>query len=310
MPNLKRILGMDQRVTPAWPLSSDPFGREVDIFRQGIDSLEYMSCGAPDLRPMVVVQSMDVCCWPTAVFCSTAEATGFRVIAVRRPGFGANAPLTDLDAQTRLIRSFLEEKGLENVVLVGQGSANPICERVTLSGDSRVSFSVFANCCFNYEQIREFQPEWIAKALEQALSNPAGARLSLMALKSSWGIFGPTWVFENMWRKSLGDIAFLRNNPELMAEMISMLQMRLDVPTFMFELENSLHFDPLLTDGCFKDIPALTMSGTETSGSWKNGVEGEAKRLGLPPAVYLSSGDMSVIYQSADEFFAALGDAL
>ena len=117
-------------------------------------------------------------------------------------------------------------------------------------------------------------------------------------------------MFENLWRKSIGDIAFLRNNKDLMGEAIGMLQERLDAPTFTFELTGALHDDPILSDGCFVDVPAMTISGTETNGSWKDGIEHEAKRLGLPPVAYLSSGDMSVIYQSTDEFFTALTDAL
>ncbi|MEZ6000940.1 alpha/beta fold hydrolase [Hyphomonas sp.] len=310
MPVFKRVFGMDQRVGPAWPASVDPVGRDVHHYQDGLTSLEYMIDGAPELRPLIVLQSLEMCSWPTEIFCRTANSAGFRVISIRRPGFGANSPLTDLDAQASLIRNFIGEMGLEDVVLVGLGCSNPICERVTLSGDSRVTFSVFSNCAFNYDQMGEFQPEWIAKALEQALTSPAGGRLSLMALKSSWGVFGQTWVFENLWRKSLGDIAFLRNNSELMSEAISMLQARLDVPTFMFELANALIDDPILSDGCFRDVPAITVSGTETTSSWKTGVEHEAERLGLPPVAYLSSGDMSVIYQSADEFFSVLTDAL
>lgn len=310
MPVLKRIFGMDQRVVPSWPASVDPFGRVVQSYQNDLASLEFIVDGAPELRPLVVVQSMDLCCWPTKSFCQTAQKAGFRVISVRRPGFGANPPLIDREAQTNLIRHFLQDLGLEHVVLVGIGCSNPICERVALSGESRVAFSVFANCSFNYDQIGEIQPEWIAKALEQALTNPAGGRLSLMALKSSWGVFGQTWVFENLWRKSIGDIAYLRNNTELMSEAISMLQARLDVPTFTFELGNALNEDPILTDGCFKHMPAITVSGIETTESWKNGIEGEAERLGLPPVAYLTSGDMAVLYQSVDEFFSVLTDAL
>lgn len=310
MPDFKRILGMDQRVDPTWPASVDPFGRNVQRFHDDQASLEFTVDGDLELRPLVILQSLEFCCWPTENFCQIAKAAGFRVISVRRPGFGANPPLTCRESQVWLIRNFLEELELEDVILVGLGCSNPICAQVALSGDSRIGFSVYANCGFNYDQKGEFQPEWIAKALEQALTSPAGGRLSLMALKSSWGIFGQTWVFENLWRKSIGDIAYLRNNAELMSEAITMLQARLDVPTFTFELGNALHEDPLLSDGCFRDIPALAVSGTETTDSWKNGVESEASRLGLPPVAYLSSGDMSVVFQSAGEFFSVLTDVL
>lgn len=109
---------------------------------------------------------------------------------------------------------------------------------------------------------------------------------------------------------SIGDIAFLRTNSDLMLEAISMLQARLDVPTFSFELRNTLLEDPILSDGCFRDVPALAVSGNETTRSWKDGIESEAERLGLPPVAYLSSGDMTVVFQSPDELFAVLTDAL
>nr|WP_321441349.1 hypothetical protein [uncultured Hyphomonas sp.] len=307
---LDRIFAMDKRVEPTWPVSTDPLGREVHRFNGNWASLEYMVEGDPELRPLVILQSLDISCWPTAHFCQMAQAAGFRVISVRRPGFGGNPSLTDKAAQCELVREFLARMELEDVVLTGTGSSNCVCARVTLSGETRIGFTVFANCGFNYDQLGELQPEWIAKAIEQAVTNPAGARLSLMAFRSSWGIFGETWVFENLWRKSIGDIAFLRNNKDVMGEAIGMLQERLDAPTFTFELSGALHDDPILSDGCFVNVPAMTISGTETSGSWKDGIEHEAERLGLPPVAYLSSGDMSVIYQSTDEFFTALTGAL
>jgi len=310
MADIKRIFGMDKRVSPEWPASLDPFNRTVQKFTGEQSSLEYITDGSPDLRPLVMLQSLDMSCWPTAEFCQVAQAAGYRTVSVRRPGFGGNSPLNDLEAQVRLVRDFLEQMELEDAVLVGTGCSNAICQRVSLSGDSRVSFSVFANCGFNYDQMGEFQPEWMAKVLEQALTNPAGSRLSLMALKSSWGIFGPTWVFENLWRKSVGDIAFLRENPEIVNEMISMLQNRLEAPTFMFELSNALKHDPILTDGCFNDVPAMTLSGSETNHTWKDGIESEVERVGLPPVTYLTSGDVSVMFKSADEFFMHLSDAL
>ena len=307
MPNTKRAWKAQHgQVSPTWPASTDPFAREIRRFRKGRASLEYMAWGDRTLRPLVILQSLEYPGWPPVGFCEHAEAAGFRTISVRRPGFGANPPLTSMDAQTGLVADFLSAEGIEGAVVVSNGTANSIGQRLVLSGCPRIDFSVFANCGFNYEQMGEFRPEWFARTLEQALRNPAGARLSLMALKSSWGIFGHTWVYENMWAKSPGDLAFLRDHPELMGEVIEMLLARLDVPTFILELSAALDRDPILADGCFQDVPAITVSGTETSDTWKAGVETEAARIGLPPVVYLPSGDTQVLYQSAGDFIASL----
>lgn len=307
MSNRKRLTkAQNGRGQPQWPRSEDPFGREVNVFRKDAHSLEFMVCGHKQLRPMVILQSLEYPGWPPVEFCELARASGFRIVAVRRPGFGTNPPLADMDDQATLVAYFLEAEGIRDAIVVSNGTANPIGHRLAVSCNPRIAFSVFANCGFNYDQLAEFQPDWFARTLEQALKNPAGARLSLMSLKSSWGIFGRTWVYENMWRKSPGDIAFLRDNPELVGEAIGMLQSRLDVPTFMAEIGNSLMPDPFLADGRFRNVPAMTLSGLETNASWKRGVESEAERLGLPPVTYLTVGDTQVIYQSAVEFIECL----
>jgi len=307
MPNRKRFRSAnDGQGSPRWPSSEDPFGRDVRLFQSGAHSLEYMVCGEPELRPIVILQSLEYPGWPPVGFCELAASAGFRIVTVRRPGFGANPPLADMDDQASLVAHFLDAEDIRGAIVVSKGTANPIGHRLAVSGHPRIALSVFANCGFNYDQLAEFQPDWFARTLEQALTKPAGARLSLMSLKSSWGIFGSTWVHENMWSKSSGDLAFLRNNPELVREAIGMMQARLDVPTFMAELAASLIRDPFLVDGLFRDVPAITVSGLETNASWKQGVDSEAERLGLPPAAYLSAGDTQVIYQSAVEFFECL----
>ena len=307
----RMISAHDDRVAPSWPRSSDPLGRDVFVFKGPEDqSLEYMICGAPELRPLVLLHSLEFPGWPPVQICDLARQAGLRIVAVRRPGFGTNPPLNCMDRQAALIAAFLDAEDLDGAVIVASGSANPIGHRLALSGNPRIALSVFANCGFNYDQMREFQPDWYARALEQALQSRAGARLSLMALRSSWGIFGRTWVFETILRKSPGDLAFLKENRDLMEEAIDTLLARIDVPTFILEIQSSLANDPLLADGVFGNVPAITVSGMETNDSWKQGVGAEAERLGMPPVAYLPSGDMLVVYRSPAELIACLGDYL
>ena len=286
----------------------DALGREYDRFEQGPHSLEYMVRGGADMQPLLLLHSLEYPGWPPVGFCQQAEAAGFRVIAVRRPGFGANPPMPDVEGQARLIADFLQAEDMRDSIVVSTGTAGPVGHRLALDDLPHVKFSIFANCGFNYDQIAEFQPEWYARTLEQALRSIAGARLSLIALKSSWGIFGRKWVHQTILQKSPGDIAFLRDNPDLLLEVIENLLARLDVHTFMMEVGASLNTDPLLVDGCFRDCSALVVSGMETTDSWKQGIENEAARLGLAPVVYLPSGDALTVYQSPEAFFTMVQD--
>lgn len=284
----------------------DALGRPYERFESGKYSLEFMSIGADDLRPLVLIHSLEYPGWPPVEFCEHAAAAGFRVIALRRPGFGGNAPLPNMDAQSDLVAQFLAAESLTDVVVISSGTGCPVGHRLALADIPQISFSVFANCGFNADQMAEFQPEWFAKTLEQGLTNIAGARLSLIALKSSWGIFGRNWVHQTIMKKTEGDVAFLNDNPELVTEVIDDLHDTLEVHTFMVEIGASLKPDPLLADGCFEKRSVMTVTGIETSGRWKRGVESEAERLGQIPVAYLPRGDMLTIYQSPQALFAAL----
>lgn len=273
-----------------------------------IGSLEYIVAGPEDGRPLILLNSLEYPGWPPPVFCRLAGEFGFRTIAVRRPGFGRNPPLPDPDRQADLIMEFVQCCGFGGAVMVCSGTANPIGFRLCRACP-HISLSVFANCAFNHQIMSEFQPPWFASALEQALQSPAGARLSLMGLKSSWGIFGRRWVHESVLRKSPGDLAFLRDHPEQVDEAIDGLFSRVDAQTFAMEIGASLRHDPMLQDGYFEGVSAMTVSGMETSPTWKKGVEAEAERLGVPLS-YLPRGDALVVYQSAPHLLGLVSEAL
>ena len=111
---------------PSAPDRFDPVGRKIHTFQSGDYSLEYITCGAAHLRPLVILHSIEYPGWPPVEFCRAAEAAGFRIVAVRRPGFGGNPTLPDADAQHRLITEFLASGGLEGAVVASSGTAGPV----------------------------------------------------------------------------------------------------------------------------------------------------------------------------------------
>ena len=304
MPNRKTVLdARDGKGEQPWPRSQDPSGRQIYPFVLGDYSLEYMSHGAVGLRPLVILQSLEYPGWPAPDFCSLAEKAGYRTLCVRRPGFGGVPPVPDLDAQVSLIGGFFRDQELDDVVLICSGTANMLGYR--LAQDESVGLTVLANCCFNHDPMAEIRPDWFARAVQETLTSAAGARMALVAMKSSEGVFGKYWVTENFMQKSPGDLAYLHRNRELFSEAVDSLHRGLDIHTFIMELRSTLQADPFLQDGCFEGVNVISVSGLETSEHWQAAIRAEAGRVGVP-LHFFPSGDALVIYQSAGELMDLL----
>lgn len=265
--------------------------------------LEYMQFGGDHLRPLVFLTSIDYPTSPPWGFCIDAANSGFGVYSLRRPGFGASEAVASIDHQAALIEAFFDEAGLENIVLVSVGSANPVGARLALKC-RRVTFSVFANCVFNRDVMAEFRPAWFGRLLAQTTESRAGARISLGAIRQAGKQFGSQWFYQTCFQKSPGDVAYVKTYPREMAEAWE-LASAISPETWQQELHPSLKGDPFLRDGLLASVPSMAISGMETTDSWKQGFESEAARLGVPVS-YLTSGDILVPYQSGTELLTLL----
>ncbi|MCU0731126.1 MAG: hypothetical protein MUE84_06015 [Hyphomonas sp.] len=200
------------------------------------------------------------------------------------------------EEQAIIIGHFLEEAGLENAILVSVGSACPVGYRVAMASP-RVTYSVYVNCVFNRDVMAEFRPQWLGPIFAQALQNPAGARLSLAALRQIAGQFGAKWFYETFGQKSPGDVDFVSAYADDI-EVAWQIGSAIQSDTFRDEMRYSLNDDPFLTDGVFARLRGIALSGIETTETWRSGFEAEAKRVGIPYG-YLPRGDLFAAYQSA-----------
>lgn len=266
-------------------------------------ALEYMQFGGDHLRPLIFLTSLEYPTAPPWGYCIDAANAGFGVYSIRRPGFGASDPVTDLDQHAARIETFFEEAGLEDIVLVSVGSANPVGARLAVTS-RRVTFNVFANSVFNRDVMGEFRPAWFGRLLAQTTESRAGARISLGAIRQAGRQFGSQWFYQTCFQKSPGDVSYVKTFPREMSEAWEVAS-AITPETYQQELHPSLKGDPFLTDGLFSTVPCLAISGVETTDTWKSGFEAEASRLGAPVA-YLSSGDILVPYQSGSELFTLL----
>ncbi|MBY9068268.1 hypothetical protein K1X12_15300 [Hyphomonas sp. WL0036] len=270
-------------------------------------SLEYMQFGVDHLRPLIFLTSIEYPASPPWGFCIDAASAGFGVYSIRRPGFGASDAACSVDQQAAIVEAFFEEAGLENIILVSVGSANPIGARLAVKS-RRVTFNMFANCVFNRDVMGEFRPAWFGRLLSQTIESRAGARISLGAIRQAGRQFGSQWFYQTCFQKSPGDIAYVKAYPREMAEAWEVAS-AIHHDTWQQELQPSLKGDPFLRDGLFSSVPALAISGTETTDTWKSGFEAEATRLGVP-TTYLSSGDILVAYQSGTELLSLLKEKI
>ncbi len=257
--------------------------------------LEYMQFGADGLRPLIFLHSVEYANCPAWGFCVDAAEAGFGTFAIRRPGFGASDRVGGADAQAALLEHFLDEAGLENVVLVSVGSACPVGYRLAIASP-RVTYSAYVNCVFNRDVLTEFRPQWLGPILVQALQNPAGARFSLEALRQIVGRFSAQGFYERVTQKSPGDVEFVRTFTGDVEASWS-VGSAIHPDTFRDEIRFSLTEDPFLADGVFARLRGIALSGTETTETWRAGFEAESKRVGIP-FDYLPSGDVFAAYQS------------
>lgn len=267
------------------------------------NDLEYMQFGADDLRPIVFLNSVEYPAAPPWGFCIDAANEGFGVYCIRRPGFGGSTPVAGLEEQAGLLEAFLDAADIKDVILVSTGSANPVAARLAMKS-SRITFSVFANCVFNRDVMGEFRPAWFGRLLAQTVESRAGARVSLSAIRQAGRQFGANWFYQTCFQKSPGDVAYVMAHPREMAEAWDVAS-TISPETYQQEMGPSLMGDPFLKDGLFRNLPALAVSGEETTASWKTGFEQEAARLAIQTA-YLSSGDIMAVYQSGMELLSLI----
>lgn len=266
-------------------------------------------CEGKQLRPLVIIGSTDYRMPPSLGFCQKMRNQGLQVIYVRRPGFGDTPPLpkvlltkvnvlngSAVVTEAAMIHKLLKQMEIRDFVLLGMGSANPLCYRLAMM-NADISLSIFSNCVFNQDILNVFQPNWLQHMLRQALKTKSGLRVAELGLKLQLRR-NPIAYLKQFLRKSQGDLDYLaQNEGDFLAS--SAIQAKSDSETFFYDISMSLLPDRFLKDHLFELTNAVALTGEETTDHWKLGMESECKRLGLD-VVYAPSGDVFVPYMSPD----------
>lgn len=269
------------------------------------------------LRPLVIVNSVDFPMPPSHSFCEQMWAAGYQVIFIERPGFGSSRSLPDVlledtqiksgatvAAEAALLFALLKDMPVKDIVLLGMGSANPVCYRLAKINPN-IELSVFSNAMFNQNIWGVFRPNWFQGMLRQTVISSAGLKFAAYGIKHQLRR-APLSFYRQLLQKSPGDLRYLEENQHdfLWA---SRLMRNIDNATFNYDLRQSLTEDERLHDGFFGGVNAVVLTGSETTDLWQREMEAETTRLSLP-LVYVPSGDLYAPYASPDALLATIDE--
>ncbi|MBO6687819.1 MAG: hypothetical protein JJ931_07680 [Henriciella sp.] len=296
------------------PESVPPNPREMKVKRIGpagtveVEVMIYRGELA-DLRPLVIVGSIDFPMPPAVKFCEHMWSKGLQVIYIRRPGFGGARALPSVLLDEKLINSgatvaaeaalllnILDDLSLRNIILMGLGTGNSVCYRLSRLSKN-VSLSIYANPVFNQDILEVFRPRWFQTLLGLIMKTRSGVRIAEVGLKHQLKK-DPVKFYDDVLEKCPGDRDYIaENRSDLFAA--SELFLNVQPETFFYDIRMTLLPDRTLKDGYFADLNAVVLSGEETTDIWKSELNREAKRLSLP-VVLAPKGDIFVPYVSPE----------
>lgn len=256
-----------------------------------VEVMDYVK-GADDLRPLLILSPIDFPYPPSVEFCETMKQNGYRVIYIRRLGFGETPALprvlltesnikigAAMMAEVAVLMRVIAALNLESIVLLGVSSANSICYRLSKTCPN-IDFTIFSHPIFNQDTLAAVSPSWIQPIARQIILTKLGFKIAARGLR--FKIERNSIAFyDEFYSKSSTDLEYLRENE---ADFIaaSELVAGISAEALFYEVFHTLAKDPFLRDGLFLNTPSVALIGSETKADWIASAELEASRLGVP----------------------------
>lgn len=311
---------LDQGSLPTSPAANDD-PRTFELIDTGFGSiqLEMMiyARATPGLRPLLVLNSIEFPMPPSVKFCEEMKQNGLQVIFLRRLGFGQTPSLPSIMltkeniangaavmTEVSIIYQAITKMGWRDIVLLGIGSANPVCYRLGQM-HPEISLSIFSNAVLNQDSWEGFRPIWFQAVLKQTVLTKSGFRIASSGLKF-YLKNNPISFFNQLLEKSTTDRKYLKDNA---ADFIEASHVMRDVKaeTFFYDLTMAMSEDRFLKDGLFSGSSAVLLAIPETNPEWLERTKEEAARLALPIA-RAPRGGMFAAYVSPDAVLAIIKD--
>ncbi len=268
-----------------------------------------------DLKPLVIVNSIELPMPPSKAFCDLMWDAGYQVVFIRRPGFGGApglpaALLTQTEirngaaviTEAALLHRLIDTLGLDNFVLLGLGTANSVCVRLSKLCP-KVDFAVFSNPLFHQDVWDIVRPKWMQSMVRQTFTSKGGLRFTVIALKAALKR-NPSWFYRQFAQKSVGDVQYAAENKSDFEAAADLLQ-NMEPETVYYDLQMALVHDTKVDAAFFRDVNGTILCGTETTEDWRQRMQEQSERLAFPIA-FAPSGDLFVPYKSPHVFLELL----
>jgi hypothetical protein len=273
---------------------------QTAALRRSGKKVQFMQFGADNLRPVVCLHSLEYPAAPPWGLCVDAAAEGFGVIAVRRGGFGESSAVDSTDEEAAVISEFLDEAGLDDVILVVEGTARQAGLKLAQESP-RVSFTFLVRPAYADAISGDLDP-WTVNLVIQALQTQAGASLSLAALTLIGRRGGHQALYEMLFPHA-DDRLFIQTHTRDLQEAWESFS-RVNADTFRRNLSILIN-DPTLGPGALADFPGMALIGADTLPEWREAFEAKSASLGIPTAC-LPRGAFFTLHQSAGAFIELL----
>lgn len=276
-------------------------GRDVATLEGGA-SVAFSEGGAAGGRPLVLLHSLEYGHEPTEAFFAAADAAGFRVLAPLRPGFGGTSLATG-SGETAILAAFLEEKEVENAVLVGLSTGAPAAIRLARAS-ARIGPLVLVNYAFNAaDKLKDVRPRWLAGLVDLAIRSPASARFTVAAARRLLAALGPERFYRSLYDGNGEDLDFVAAHPGLFARAGAILLGAAE-EAVIADLVAAFSPDPE-AKAALNGREALAIRGAATHHVGEAPMRAEAERLGVRWRRIDRAG-RNCVFQRPDSFFEAL----
>lgn len=281
--------------------------------------LEYMIFGETltERTPLVIMSPIELPIPPSAAFCDTLWEAGYQVVFLRRPGFGRAPDLPEtllsrksvqngagLAAEAAVFRVLVDQLDLDRYVLMGLGTANSICYRLSQL-TTKIDLTIYANPLFHPAIWDVIKPPWLRRMIRQTVLTRSGMQIAVRGLRAVLRR-DPIWFYTQFAQKSAGDLAYIKQNEsDFIRAAIFLQAMRPE--TYFYNLQSALVEDTVWNPKITEKMNGVILSGSETIKSWKKEIRAEATRLGMP-IVFAPAGDLFVPYVSVDTLLHVLDE--
>ncbi|MEO0606798.1 MAG: hypothetical protein AAFY82_01095 [Pseudomonadota bacterium] len=315
----RQPVGNTVPIASAVPLRNPTDPRSFERIKPGsgtieLEVMDYVK-DTKTLRPLLILSPIDFPYPPSIAFCEMMKRNGFRVIYIRRLGFGGTPALprqlltesnvkggAAIMAEVAVIMRAIAMMDLEDVVLLGVSSANPVCYRLCQTCPA-IGFTVFSHPTFNQDTFEAVRPIWIQPVARQIVLTKLGFKLAARGLRFKIKRNALSF-YDDFYAKSAADLKYrLANEKDFLAAATFVEQIAPE--TLYYEVFHTLAEDPFLRDGLFLNVPSVVLAGSETTTHWLASAEAEANRLKVP-FVKAPRGGILTAYASPDSLLQVI----